>query len=115
MMIKNYITNEIREHIKRLVEHGKIGNSSYFQGISVSDESHLTSLLLQAIPSHELPHLSSLDTHNGLTTLIARFIDKNDDYSGNQLAVYIGHLYVDFFKETIRDLIEDVLNESQSV
>ena len=115
MIIQPYVTNEIREYIKRLVENGKIGKSSYFQGISVTDEAHLASLLLQAIPSHELPHVSSLDIHNGLTILIARFIDKSDDYSANQLANYIRHLYVDFFKDDIKQLVEDALNEKQSV
>jgi len=112
-MYKSYITNEIREYINRLIEKGKIGSSKHFQGISPSDEYHLTSLLLQAIPSHELPHVTSLDIHNGITTLIARFIDKLDDYSANQLANYVGHLYVDYFQDTIKQLVDDALDEKQ--
>jgi len=112
MIVKKYITNEIRECIKRIIEDGKIGKSKYFQGIPSEDEYYLTSLLLQAIPHMDLPHITSLDIHNGLTTLIARFVRENDDYSANQLANYIRHLYVDFFKDTIKQLIEDALNEN---
>lgn len=112
-MFKSYITNEIREYINRLIEKGKIGASKHFQGVLPSDLNHLTSLLLQAIPSHELPHITSLDIHNGLTTLIARYIDKSDDYSASQLANYVGHLYVDFFQDTIKQLVDDALDEKQ--
>ena len=111
MIAKQYMTNEIRECVKRIAENGKIGNSKYFHGISALDESHLTALLLQAIPPLEIPHITSLDVHNGLTTLIARFIDKSDDYAANQLANYISYLYIDFFKDTIKQLVEDALNE----
>lgn len=103
-MFKNYVTNEIREYITRI----KIDKSGY---LYPQDENHLSSLLLQAIPSHELPHITSLDIHNGLTTLIARYVDKNDNYSGIQLADYISSLYIDFFRKTIKELVDDVLHE----
>lgn len=107
-MYKSYITTEIREYVNRICEKKNI--TDYLPAV---DEDHITALLLQAIPSHELPHITSLDLHNGLTTLIARFIAKNDGYSANELANYVKYLYVDFFKTTIRELIEDITNEKQ--
>lgn len=106
-----YITDEIKEYINRLIAKGKTGTSNAYNGISPIDENHLTSLLIQAIPSSRLPTLTELDIHNGLPVMISRYVAKKDAYQANELATYISNLYMDHFLPFIKELLDVAIQE----
>jgi hypothetical protein len=113
--MSQYRTDEINECVNRIYEAATRNKTEYFRGISVSDEEHLTSLLIQATPSCELPTPSMLDLHSGLPTMICRYVDNSNVSLANDLANYIKSLYMDYFKETIKRLMDEKVNERELV
>lgn len=114
-MIRDYRTDEIKEYITRLQNAGTVGCSNSYKGISSSDEQHLTALLMSATPSYDLPTLNELDIHNGLPLMVARYVDSGHAETAIELATYLKNLYVDYFKETIKRLMEEHANERELV
>jgi hypothetical protein len=106
-----YITDEIREYINRLVSKGKTGTSNSYNGITQADESHLISLLIQAIPYNDLPKLHDLDIYNAIPLMISRFIAKQDQRLGNELSFFIADLYYEHFMPFIKELFENATQE----
>lgn len=114
-MSQAYKTDEIRSLINRLYSAGAVGNSNCYKGISVADEAHLTALLIQATPSIELPSINDLDVHNGLPLMVARYVASSNTDGAVELSNYIKSLYIDYFKDTIKRLMEERANERELV
>lgn len=99
-MSREYKSEEIKEYITRL-------NKISAKGITSLDQQRLTALLIQATPSYELPTINELDIHRGLPVMIASYIDNPNTDTAYMLANYIQYLYVDYFKTTVKKLIEN--------
>jgi hypothetical protein len=114
-MSNEYKTDEIRSYINQLYDSGATGTSYQYMGISLVDEAHITALLIQATPYIEVPKLDLLDIHQGLYILIARAIDSNDAKSHTDLGNYIRDLYLDHYKDKIKQLMDDAAHERELV
>lgn len=105
--MSRYKSDEIKGYVRRLQEKGAIGDSNTYNGISPADELHLISLIIQSTPDADLPTLHELDVHNGLSLMIARYIDSCSTEMAIELATYIKNLYVDHYKIMIKQLMEE--------
>lgn len=110
-MEKYFRNDEINAHINLLLDNGVMADSNSYKGMSVCDEEKLTSLLIQATPYSELPTPSTLDVHNGLYTMIARYVGSTTPEAAVALADYLKNLFVDHFKKTILELMDEKINE----
>lgn len=102
------INDEIRAFVNNLYDAGARGNSNAYKGMRVCDEEHLAALLMQATPFNLLPSIHDLDRHDSIYGMVGRFIKNESPECAEDIAQYLKNIFVNYYQETIQQLMDDV-------